>query len=100
MGLGGIGQASGGRQHVLKILESNIRDHYSRDNTAVTARSLSEYSARPYLRRLCLQSRRSRSGSHGILWQAPCAAPLHCAMPRSILALFGILSMNEGDSPV
>jgi hypothetical protein len=25
--LGGIGQTAGGRQHVLKILESNVGDH-------------------------------------------------------------------------
>src|ERR1700733_13727239 len=35
MRLGGVGQTAGCRQHVLEILESNIRNHDGFDNTAV-----------------------------------------------------------------
>ena len=37
MRLGGIGQTAGRRQHVFKVLESNIRDHDWDNNTAVGA---------------------------------------------------------------
>ena len=35
MSLGGIGQTAGSRQHILEVLESNIRDLHPANNTAV-----------------------------------------------------------------
>ncbi len=50
MGLGRIGHAAGGRQHIFKVLKSNI-EHHGPDNTAGAARGNYRVAM---LRRLCL----------------------------------------------